>query len=908
MLDELSSHFASMGSSDTKPAKPNNPAMPCEVLVTASKISFAIYSVMESSALPLLHAAVIQPSLRWSNMSNAVELKLNCYNFNVHAGQSDHPLNFEDPTVLDSPSSFPLAIITTRPGKRNSSGILPSLLYLTVNKPENGLVVVDCKLARPVFADIRLNLLVQALKFVQSIKTSLRAKINTAANNVNLPSVLADKNADRCVYPTVMISTLQMGLSLSSEGSSVCASLKSLSASFYGGSHSDTGHGGTASFDSLSVDIKHETHQVYLLLPVDITVNVEVTKVEGSNVSSMTTSFMKIGLSPVVVKLGTLHYHCFEAIKNNSTVCQLMSLMSGTKMQQDSNPVCQQDGIRWESEDDIRSGALEYVIQMSEVEKRPQPGQIVFTSGVGGVFPAMSWCYHEPRALSAIQALPLPISAANEVSLDPENDEIQCCLRYYDIAKQGYVDLMDFSLLQTEVLNAELPDTTVAAHEWQVVMVVSYDDNVSDATLDNVKGSWISPMVLAGCLKINSYFSTSLVPSLNVILEASCLEIKLMNYITNLGQLERDDSTFVFDGTLPWEHEVARVRMGDTQVHGKLWLGSVRQNAVIQMDSRLQVDYVDFSCLQWRPFVNPFDIHLHFIWKPVSPSITSSVSQSHRDERTVLSLNMESLVVNLSQTLLHTMGRLLLAWQRNDLSVAVAMNQYFICNGTIESLEFGQVNSAELITLTSGQCHAYCWKSISSHMMRVRFAADQAYNWSQAFSVEKESTLAIELQVENGKSVTMMAAVHRDGAIRTIIFTGSLQFVNGLLCALEVCVRTDRANSGDRILSLQGQKKALSIMENGTVDITVRQGLRHSVQADWSAPVQIQLSNPGKTGTIALPVRIDTNHVVDHHIAFCVLSVGDGQKKNSLQVGTQHFPTQSGFILICFVVCAFTNL
>jgi hypothetical protein len=898
MLDELSSQFSSVSSSDTTAVNSSNPAMPCEVLMTASKISFTIYSVVENSALPLLHATVIQPSLRWSNMSNAVELKVNCYNFNLQAGQSDHPLNLEDLTALDSPSNFPLTIITTRPGKRNSSGILPSLLYLTVNKPENGSVVIDCKLARPLFADIRLSLLVQALKFVQSITTSLRGKANVAADSA--PSVITDKDASKCIHPTVMISSLQIGLSLSAESSSVCANLKSMSASFYGGNLTDTGHGGTASFDSLSIDTKHETRQVYLLLPVDIAVNVEVTMVEGSNVSSLATAFMKIVLSPVVVKLGTLHYHCFEAIKNDSTVCELMSLMShmtSTKIQHDSNPVCEPDGIRWESEDDIRSGALEYVFQMSEVEKHPDPGQIVFTSGVRGMFPAMSWCYHEPRAISSIQALPLPISAANEVSLDPENDEIQCWLRYYDIAKQGYVEVIDFSLLQTEVLNVELPDTTVAAHKWQVVMAVSHDDdNVSDGTSDTViRDSQISPMVLAGCLKINSYFSTSLVPSLNVLLEASCLEIKLMNYITNLGQLERDDSVFVFDGTLPWEHDVARVQMNDTQVHGKLWLGSIRQNAVIQMDSRLHVDYVDFTCLQWQPFVYPFDIRLHFIWKPVIPSITSS---SHRDERTVLSLNMESLIVNLSQSLLHTMGRLLLAWQRSDPSVSVVMNQYFICNSTIESLEFAQVNSEEVITLSSGQCHAYFWKSTFPHLLRARIALDQVYNWSETFSVEKESTLAIELNIGNGKSVTMMALVHHDGAICTVVFTGSLQLVNGLLCALEICLQTDR--SENRIFKLQGQEKGLSVMENGKMDILVRQDLRHPLQADWSMPVQIQLSNDaGKIGTIALPVHLVTNQVVHHHIAFSLFS-RDPQKNNNLQVDVQH--CQHILISFSFVV------
>lgn len=884
VVDELSSEFGSKDPSIPKSAKPAASAMPCDILVTASKISCAIYSVVESSALPLLHATIIQPSFRWSTSSHAIELKLNCYNCSVHAGQSDYHMGSEDPSALDSPSCFPQAVVTTRPGKRNSSGILPSLLYLTVTTPEDDSAIVECKVARPVFADIRLELVVRMLEFVQLFGLTGSSKTSSVGHRPSVLSLAAQTHADRPVYPTVIVSTLHMSVSLSVAGSSVCASLSSLSASFYGGSSSDTGHGGTASLHTLSVKLNHDAQPVYLLLPVDVTANAEIAEVERTGVSSVTTAFVKIGLSPVVVKLGTLHHQCFEAIRNSTAASQLtslMSLLSNTNGKRESSPVSLQDSVRWESEDDIRSGALEYVIQMSEVDRHPQAGQIVFSSGVGGRQPAMSWCYHEPRALSALQALPLPMSAANEVSFDLETDEVRCCLRYYDVAKQSYVNFLHFSLSQIEIVDVELPENTVAAHEWQVIVDNSCD--VDDNTFDNMRDMHVSPMALAGCLKINSYFSTSLVPSVNIILEAGRLDVKLMNYISKPGQLTRDDSSFAFDGVLPWEHQVACIRLDDTKVHGKLWLASLRQNVVIQMDTRMQVDYVDFSCLRWRPFLSPFDVHLHYTLKPVSPSSTSS--SSHRDVGTEVTVGVEALVVHLSQSLLHTAGRLLLAWQKCDTSDAVVMTQYFICNNTIESLEFGQADLTELIRLESGCCHAFCWRTESSHLLRVRIAADQVYHWSQPFSVEARTTLVIEVPVETRRSVTMVATVHLDGPIRTVVFTGKLQLVNELLCALELRIQTDRDDAKERVVKLQGQKKALSVLENGTVELSVRQDLGHSLQADWSTPVQIQLSNATVSGTISLPVRIDEDRVVNHHIGFSVVSIpGDVLDDCSLQV------------------------
>ena len=876
-------------------------ALPCEILVTASKISCAVYSVVGESALPLLHVSIIQPSLRLSTSPSALEMKLNCYNCGIYTGQSGYYTNHEDPSALDHPNCFPRVVVTTQPGKRNSSGILPSLLYLMVSKTQDDSAVIECKLARPLIIDVGFDLLVRVTEFMHSLEYLSKMSSTRSAQYDSSPT--AQPHTIRTAHPTVIVSTIQVKLSLSVDVSAVCASFQSFTASFYGGNNNDSRRAGTASVQCLSIKLKHKCESVYLLLPVDIAVNTDVTDVEQSGLSSMTTTFMKVNLSPVAVKLETLHYQYLDAIMNNTAVDQLVSLLSQKSHKSDhhdASSIGQQDGIRWESEDDIRSGALEYVIQMAEVDRRPEAGQIVFLSGVEGRYPAMSWCYAEPRALSAIQALPLPMSSASEVSLDLQDEELHCLLRYYDVAKRSYVDVLDFYVSQTDIIDVELPENVVAAHEWQVV-VSNYSNGAAiDATVEDVRHLFVSPMALAGCLKINSYFSTSLVPSVNIILDVGRVEIKLMNYITQLKPLKTEDAVFQFDDALPWEHEVACVRLDDMQLHGKFWLGSLRQNAVIQIDTRMQIDYIDFGCLQWQSFLSPFDVHIHYAWKPISPSSVSSTTQSSVGSN--LAVSVESMAINLAQSLVHTTGRLLVAWQCCG-SSSVAMSQYFICNNTTELLEFGETTSAQLIAVKSGYCRAYFWSSESSRHLRVRIAGSKVGHWSELFMVEKKSTFAVEIPGNNNRSVMLTAAVSLDGAIRTVVFTGTLQFVNSLKCGIVLRIQSDRHNSQEREIKLQGQTKSLSVIETKTVNVAVRQDLGESTDAEWSTPVQIQLpASSLVSGTITLPVRINTNQVVGHYIAFSIIPPVNEKTSANHTHQVNHAHVHFSSILTCLLL------
>ena len=157
----------------------------------------------------------------------------------------------------------------------------------------------------------------------------------------------------------------------------------------------------------------------------------------------------------------------------------------------------------------------------------PDPYQIAFSADSGERPPTMTWAYPEPRALSAVQLVPLPFSVpvlVNTINMGEEYQvgtgthagllncrksrqtrifalpqpssqtyscpptqrvffslllKVPCVLRYWDNAQKCYISYKDFFISESSPTAIRLPDPCIAdpseiivASEWQIVVDV----------------------------------------------------------------------------------------------------------------------------------------------------------------------------------------------------------------------------------------------------------------------------------------------------------------------------------------------------------------------------------------------------------------------------------------------------
>ncbi|PSN31470.1 hypothetical protein C0J52_23169 [Blattella germanica] len=150
----------------------------------------------------------------------------------------------------------------------------------------------------------------------------------------------------------------------------------------------------------------------------------------------------------------------------------LDSLQSSTKSEEasyKSPPIDQDQHYR----DDLRAGAFQFVDASSGStrEDLPLPYQVVFWQTP----PTMAWRYPQPRALTRVDVFPVPFKVADHHRSGRERkDQILCSLQYWSDCHSRYKPYTQFHLSESEMCRLELP---VPPHQ-----VALYNHLTSDST------------------------------------------------------------------------------------------------------------------------------------------------------------------------------------------------------------------------------------------------------------------------------------------------------------------------------------------------------------------------------------------------------------------------------------------
>uniref|UniRef100_A0A4W3GSR1 Vacuolar protein sorting 13 homolog B n=1 Tax=Callorhinchus milii TaxID=7868 RepID=A0A4W3GSR1_CALMI len=430
--------------------------------------------------------------------------------------------------------------------------------------------------------------------------------------------------------------------------------------------------------------------------------------------------------------------------------------------------------------DDLRTGQLQY-IQDADVEKLPNPYEVVFYNETDERPGMMMWRYPEPRALSLVRINPVPFNTTEDpdISTADLGDVLQvpCSLEYWDELQQMFVNYREFSLSESKACELQLPSITLANDQkeliasdlWRVVLNGN-QEVTEEQSCDGESGSQsicdqlVSPMALAACTRIDSCFAPWFVPSLGLSVQFAQIELHLCHHLDQLGTVQpRRLQPFIPDRKVPVEQEYMAVCLKNPCFYVRQWSdGPVCQE--------LQFSLVaDCKLLEYR------NLTMLSIVKPFTLRGQVALSNSSIERLIDGNLFVDPVFINVGQHAIHSLDTAVHAWKqnRNPEAEELVFSHFVICNDTQETLRFGQVDTDENILLATQHSHQYSWRSHKSpQLLHICIEGWGNWRWSEPFSVDNIGTFVRSIQYK-GRTASLIIKVQQfNGVQKQIIISG----------------------------------------------------------------------------------------------------------------------------------------
>ena len=145
--------------------------------------------------------------------------------------------------------------------------------------------------------------------------------------------------------------------------------------------------------------------------------------------------------------------------------------------------------------------------------------------------------------------------------------------------------------------------------------------------------------------------------------------------------------------------------------------------------SRVDGKFVDFQQKTWKHCLCASNSNFKFTMyhEPLFTSQFTSVPERPRtlgssNDPSVInaSLNVDTILVDVSTSLAHSVAIASKAWLSREIPQAAIFQHYIIFNNTLEDLYFGQAGTDEVIMMQVRGCHGYSWKCIHGNHKKVR--------------------------------------------------------------------------------------------------------------------------------------------------------------------------------------------
>ncbi|XP_050594449.1 intermembrane lipid transfer protein VPS13B isoform X2 [Bombus affinis] len=806
--------------------------LPFEFLVNCGKITFVLYDIHqavteyevdineveedegESQKQPLFYIMVNQPNIYFSQQHPSQKVQVSCFDITMALGDKDKQELISIPTEKD----FKVFMIETKNGDLHpDTGIPPSFITIKYEKTvgKNPQLFID--VGRPTKIYFSLSRLNQIYIIKSKILSCFMKEYETISEQHDDVKISPTMKLKKLNWPDMNICTKQVVVSLKTDsGAEIITSLASLSGNISSLLRPDRIYSNT-SVDSFIISAILNGNIKVLLNPWCCNITVCLLWETWLNVDSIPQIQVQADSDSLHLDFGP------EQIKIIKNVIDDLQLLLNELTRSSSTCRGNEKQIVLSTEqhykDDLKAGAFQFV--NGNADELPFPYQVIFFT-----YPqqSMAWRYPQPRTLTKIHISPVPFE-----TLDSDSgyvDKVLCALEYWSDCHMSYQRYADFYLSETDSYRLELPEKAPAravACIWRVVLL-SNNNRPFSKTI-------ISARILAACLRIDSYFNSSIIPNIQAALNIGTIHVSMYNHVSTItyNNLQPPLKNYTLKGTIPetqcfmtFEHKGAILVLNR-------WIdGSV----LIDISGIFGVHILDYGHLTMQEILDPLEARL----------------QLSLSDKTDVSFTCSPFALKLSPTIAHTLVVSMHLWYASleeETKSTILFTRYVIANDSNVPILFGQSGTGDNILLESRQCIFYSWRNIGNKMLRIAIE-ENIWLWSKSFSVGVDGVQAVEFSNSVTKASAFVSVTSLSATQKLITFSGQLVISNQLIDNFEMRLVKYEADVGSKvtvlkdIYSVSGKTRPPSVILDGNKKMAIRLRFTNVPNLSWTGDIPLQ--------------------------------------------------------------------
>ncbi|KAK3589215.1 hypothetical protein CHS0354_020076 [Potamilus streckersoni] len=861
--------------------------------------------------VPYLYIYLSQPYTLLSCQRTSQKFEICCYDMLVKGPSHDSILLVSETKRLPDSSDFMVYWLETKPGQPHpSTGIPPSLFTLKVINFLIEPATVILKLERPVkpcvsFSKIKhIKQFLEELFPVQSFPENLATEAqstqdrNQSGQNIKSQSTqgrnhsgkhtesqsILDRNHS-CQHNNlgflhylhhIDISTDQINLSIETKS---CDKLPGIMASV-GGMRINAGYHTMETENENRIICGAEIRDFYLktcyykrslVLIGPSTITIDASFLGFHSNTSPPQCLVNVSTALMTVNIGQDHVLCLSLLSEHvqeflqelvSSTDSSCSEKGKTKTASKADSSMIEDFILNSSEDDLKSGNFQYILDTAGSHMVAGPGEIIFCSGTETGNGTMTWCYRQPRVISFLKSSPLPFNVMN--GQNETSTKVCCTLQYWHVLSKQFLDYLDFCLSETEPSTVLLPDVR-AANSAELVLSQMWRIVIQQ----NIGEPLVQPASLAASLRIDSCFVPSLIPLIQIGASVDILDIRLSNHLSIMGQGTPSKlRPFYFTSLGPEIQEFACLKLENLDIKGIHWKGILPKLSV-QFSSCVSLDILEYKLLTKQKVLAPFELTGNISILPYSkpPVIESDIS-------------CDPVFLRLGQGVIHTLTCVGQAWSQLPLlkeqseseqegKDAIIFVHFVLCNNTQHALRFGQVGTDENEVLQPREMQMYSWRSHRTKQQLHLCVDGKSWKWCEPFNINHVGTIVKCVRSPDKQCTFIIKVKSLSNTQKQVIIEGQLLITNRLTQNVDAKVITMTTESPSHRVVVGGEQTIPSfILEVGSIQFLKFRFHGHKIP--WSQDVYItgdkmqenkliKLSLPNKS-TIHIWCRIFNQH------------------------------------------------
>ncbi|XP_076165604.1 vacuolar protein sorting 13B isoform X1 [Ptiloglossa arizonensis] len=807
--------------------------LPFEFLVNCGKITFVLYDIQkatteyevdineieedesESQKQPLFYIMINQPNIYFSQQHPSQKIQILCFDMTMALGEKENQELISIPTEKD----FKVFMIETKNGDLHpDTGIPPSFVTMKYEKTlgKNSQFSID--MGRPTKIYFSLSRLSQIYVMQNKILACFINQHETiSSEQFDDVKVFPVRKLKKLNWPDLNISTKQVVLSLKTDsGAEIIISLALLSGNISSLLRPDRIYSNT-SIDSFIISAILNKNIKVLLNPWCCNITVCLLWEPWQNADSIPQIQIQAESDSLYLDFGPEQ---IKIIKNVMDDCQLLldeMTTSPSKCKNNEKQIILSTEQHYK--DDLKAGAFQFV--NGNADELPFPYQVIFFT-----YPqqSMAWRYPQPRTLTRIHVSPVPFETLNAASAYV--DKVPCALEYWSDCHMSYQRYTDFYLSETDSYRLELPEKAPAravACIWRVVLLSSSNRPLSKTIL--------SARVFAACLRIDSYFNSSIIPNIQAALNIGAIHISIYNHVNTdmYSNLQPPLKHYTLKGTIPEMQCFMALEHKEAIFVFNRWIDG---SMLIDISGIFSVHVLDYGHLTMQEILDPLEARF----------------QLSLSDKTDISLTCSPFSLKLGPTIAHTLAVSAHLWFKfleEDNKNMILFTRYVVANDSNVSFLFGQSGTGDNILLESRQCTFYSWRHIGNKMIRIAIE-ENVWLWSKPFSVDIDGTQTIEFNNSVTKAAAFVSVTSLSATQKLVTFSGQLIISNQLIDNFEMKLVKYEADIGSKVTVLKdvypisGKSRPPSVILDGNKKMAIRLRFTTMPNLSWTGDIPLQ--------------------------------------------------------------------